>query len=191
MTLTHKNPLLLPLMALVVMLAGGCGFQLRGDIDLTPALQTINLSGVQSGSNLSRSLRQNLSYNNVVISDSADNTVAILKSSSDQRPVTFTGTGQGAQYEVTSRLDFQLQNVNGTRLIGPYSLVAQRTYRADQNNTTASISERGVLTKALEDDLAQQLMRRLQAVTSEQLAMAHEEARKREMEKERAAAANQ
>ncbi|WP_426415939.1 LPS assembly lipoprotein LptE [Aestuariirhabdus sp. LZHN29] len=181
----------LPLMALGLLLIAGCGFQLRGEVDLASELRTLNVTGVQSGSNLSRTLRQSLANNGVEISANAVNTLAILDHSSSQRAVTFTGTGESAQYEVTSQIRFSLQNRNGTTLLGPDQQSAQSTYQADQNNTTASISERQLLDRELEWDLVRKVMLRLQAISSTQLAEAHEAATERELQQEQATSATQ
>ncbi|RRJ83575.1 LPS assembly lipoprotein LptE [Aestuariirhabdus litorea] len=175
----------------LLLLASGCGFQLRGEVSLPSELQRLNLSGVQSGSPLSQALRQSLTSNGVELSETADLSLAVLGYSTDQRAITFTGTGQSAQFEVSGTLRFNLQNSNGTELMGPFSLDAQRTYQSDQNNTTASISERKMIDRELERSLVQQLMLRLQAITSAQLAQAQQAAEARELQAQQAAPAAQ
>lgn len=180
---TSYQFLALPCLTLVFLLSAGCGFQLQGSADLSEELQHINVTGVADGSYLHRTLHRSLQSNGVTIDPGSDTVLAVIKNTSNQKAVTYTGSGQSSQYDVTNLLSFQLQNAKGTRLLGPYNLQARRTYQVDQDNTTASIAERELLGKELESELINQVLRRLQVISSSELQLAHQEALEREQEK--------
>ncbi len=180
---TSYQFLALPCLTLVFLLSAGCGFQLQGSADLSEELQQIAITGVGDGTNLHRTLYRSLQSNGVTIDPGSDTVLAVLKNTSNQKAVTYTGSGQSSQYDVTNQLTFQLQNAKGTRLLGPYNLQARRTYQVDQNNTTASIAERELLGRELETELTNQVLRRLQAITSSEFQLAHQQALEQEQDK--------
>jgi LPS-assembly lipoprotein len=69
------------------------------------------------------------------------------------------------EYEIFYTVTFSLA-ADGAALIEPVSLVARRSYTFDETQVLAKDREERILRRALADDLARQVVRRIEAAGS-------------------------
>lgn len=151
----------------------GCGFQLRKAPNF--AFKTL-FSPFAEGSTLGTELKRSLESNgNVrVISDvrQIDQANVILDVLSDRREKTVVGmnaSGQVREFQLRLRFSFKLRTPGGKELIGPTEILQQRDISFNESAVLAKETEEGLLYREMQSDIVQQIMRRLAAVTPDQL----------------------
>lgn len=156
---------------LTVLLLAGCGFQLRGQASLPPAMsvtyvQSQTAIGTPPGV-LSRRLQLALQGSGVTVTQDPAQATAIL---------TILGEGGGRRVRAADRFDvkreyslvysasFQVTLANGQVLLPPESISANRSLLFDENRILGFEAALESLENNMADDLAWQIIRRLQAV---------------------------
>ena len=75
----------------------------------------------------------------------------------------YTGAGKVREYQLVQSLRFQLLDRAGKALIPPTGLSARREYTFDDSQVLGKEQEEALLYRDMQNDLVQQLMRRLGA----------------------------
>jgi LPS-assembly lipoprotein len=146
---------------LVVLLAG-CGFHLRGDVALP--YSTLHVSG-PSGTSLTNSLTRVLRSSGVRLMDrkeDAEVTLVILADTKEKSILTVSAAGRAQEYELRERVSFRIVSA-GEPDLPPSEIVSQRTISFNDAQVLAKESEENLLYRDMENDVVQQLLRRLQA----------------------------
>ncbi|KAI5913557.1 LPS assembly lipoprotein LptE [Thauera sp. 2A1] len=144
---------------------GGCGFHLRGPqrMDFT----TIHI-GVSALSDFGAALRRQFATTETtrVVEDPAQAEVRlqILVDSRSREILSLTGRGTVREYQLIQRLRFQLLDKAGVAIVAPTELVARREYTFDDSQILGKEQEEALLYRDMQEDLIQQLMRRLATV---------------------------
>lgn len=150
-----------------LLLLSGCGFHLRGNIDLPADLKTMHVQGASKYSDFGVELRRNLRSNGVEVVDSASAAKVVLKISNsvyNRRLLTASGaTGKVAEYELLYTLIVSLHDRKGTQLLAPQRLRQLRDYTFDRDSVLGKSNEEASLRKDMERDMARQVLNRLQA----------------------------
>lgn len=149
---------------ILVVLLAGCGFTLRGATELPVALQTLQLESADANSDFTREVRRILRNNRVAVADTSSTyRLGIGTETTAERALSVNANARAGEYELTMNVPVQLQR--GTELVlGPETLSVARVYLADPENAVAKNEEAGLIRSEMRRELAQQLMRRLQAV---------------------------
>jgi len=145
-----------------------CGFALRKAPNY--AFQTI-YSGVGEGSLLGTELNRNLEASGTVrvIRDPRQigQAQAILEVLLEQREKVVVGVnaaGQVREFQLRTRLRFQLRTLQGKILIAPTEIVLQRDITFNESAVLAKETEEALLYRDMQSDIVQQVLRRLAAV---------------------------
>ncbi|MCK4743019.1 MAG: hypothetical protein KAT25_04305 [Sulfuriflexus sp.] len=150
-----------------LLLLSGCGFHLRGNIDLPAGLQQMHIDGAAKHSALGLELRRSLKTSGVNIVNDASSAQVILKVSSPsfkRRLLSVSGTsGKTTEYELTYTLNVSLVDRKGNVLLAPQTLRQLRDYTYDQNNVLGKGDEQSRLQADMQRDLVRQVLNRLQA----------------------------
>lgn len=158
------------ILALIVGLLSGCGFQLRGNIDLDPGLKRMHLQGVSAFSPLGINLRQSLKSSGVEVVDKATQADSILRISDivfDRRLLSVSSlSGKVTEYELRYSIVVTLLDRKGKELLTPLRLQQLRDYTYDEANVLGKGDEETRLRVEMERDLVRQVLRRLQAQRS-------------------------
>jgi LPS-assembly lipoprotein len=147
------------------LLLTGCGFQLRQAPHF--AFSTIYIS---ASSALANELRRTIaSSDGVQVVDAARATSAqvVLDLLGDQREKVVVGlnaTGQVREFQLRTRVKFQLRTPQGKELIPETELLQQRDISFNESAALAKEAEENLLYRDMQTDIVQQLMRRLAAV---------------------------
>lgn len=142
----------------------GCGFKLRGAAPLS--FSRISLVGIEARSHLGQELRRQLG-GRVQIVDTPAQSQLVLRIESAQRERVVTGlTASGLVRELALRLRvrFSLALPQGRLLIDSTELVLQRDMATNESAALAKAQEEEEIFRAVERDVALQIVRRLEAV---------------------------
>jgi len=150
--------------ALVV---SGCGFALRGAVDLPPALQTLQLESTDGNSDIVRDMRRALEVSDITVVSQARPGIYRLGIGNErvvERVLSVNSNARAGEYELSLSVPFQLRN-GETFLIGPETLSIEKVYLADPNSAVAKAEERELIEEEMRRELVNQIMRRLQALS--------------------------
>lgn len=154
------------LCASVMALFTGCGFRLRGSIDLPAELTEVAIQGTRPNGELGVALRNGFTRVGGQVVDSVVNARSVLvitQDSSDRRVLSVDSIGQANEYELAYTLGFRLDDPDGTNRVVPQSINLRRQYRFDPNQTLAKADEEGRLLREMREDAVRQMLRRLKA----------------------------
>ena len=147
-------------------LTGGCGFHLQGAGTLPPELARTYLAASSPHSEFLGSLTDVLRTRGseiVASRDAADAVLEIVEDNTGQRVLSVSARNIPREFEVYYEVTFAL-TVGGEQLIEPESLVVTRSYTFDETQVLAKSREEEELRRALADDLARRVVRRIEAV---------------------------
>lgn len=159
-------------LAIIVWLAG-CGFQLRGQAQLPPELRVTYVQSQQAigtpPSVLSRKLQALLESNGVTVARDpaqATATITILREGNGRRVVAADRFDIKREYRLTYDASYQVTLANGKTLISAEGVSANRSVLYDENRVLGFEAAQESLTDSMAEDMAWQIIRRLQAVKS-------------------------
>ena len=159
-----RRRLVLGSAALSGLLLSGCGFKLRGPQRLEFATLHINVSELTAlGASLRRLIATTGSTTVTEDAAQADARLQVLGNERGREILSLTGAGKVREYQVTQTLRFQLLDKAGKALIAPTSISAAREFTFDDSQVLGKEQEETLLYKDMQNDLLQQLMRRLAA----------------------------
>ncbi len=150
--------------ALMLLLAG-CGFHLR-TWDLGISLDSARVEASQRHA-LAAPLRRVLSQSGVSEADEGESQIVVklLDQRRNRRSVSVTGQARAAEYETTLEVRYQVYGADGAELIPPRWVRSERVFRVDQDNIVGNSEEQALLEQEMQNDLIQQILRSLVAVT--------------------------
>lgn len=143
-----------------------CGFHLRGEAVLPPALEVVQIKGPAEFSELYVAMRHSLEAAGahvITVPDTATAILSIIGELQDRHVLSVDAQGRATEYELNYSVSFVLQ-AKGNKILLPVQTVTQiRDYRFDPDNVLAKDTEEAILRKALVTDAVQQIMRRIDA----------------------------
>ena len=161
---TGRRRLLGSALAATVALLSGCGFHLRGPQALDFATVHINVpEQSEFGAQLRRLIATTGTTRVEEDAARAEARLQILANDRGREILSLTGAGKVREYQLTQTLRFQLLDKAGKPLIPPTSLSARREYTFDDSQVLGKEQEEALLYRDMQNDLVQQLMRRLGA----------------------------
>mgnify|MGYP003610871495 CR=1 FL=1 len=159
-----RPPLLRTLLALLLLSLAGCGFQLRGAYSLP--YESIYISApdyVVIGAGLKRLIRSNGSTR---LAESAKEAQATFLPTSELRQATIlslSSAGRVREKRLTYRYSFRMVDAKNRDLILPVTVDLFRDISYADSDVLAKTQEEDLLWRDMENDLVQQLMRRIAA----------------------------
>lgn len=159
-----RGAALLSAAALLAALLGGCGFALRGQTQLPPAMGKTALSGVDRDSPLLTELRLLLRGHGVELVDAADAS-ARLSIGYDRlaREVqSVSATARVREFALRYTVAFTLEDPIGAALIPPQSIELVRDYTFDQSEVLSAASEEEFLRTELTREMAREILARIE-----------------------------
>ncbi len=149
----------------VMLLLAGCGFHLR-TWDLGTSLDSARVEASQRHA-LAAPLRRVLSQSGVSEADEGESQIVVklLDQRRNRRSVSVTGQARAAEYETTLEVRYQVYGADGTELIPPRWVRSERVFRVDRDNIVGNSEEQALLEQEMQNDLIQQILRSLVAVT--------------------------
>jgi len=151
----------------LVLLVTGCGFHLRGNIEMPAFLSSIYIQDEQV-SRITPVLQQYLKTNDVKLaadSASASAVLAINGERFDRRVLSVDSAGKVQEYALLYYVQFSLFDQSRQPLLGQQQIQVERDMRFDPTQVLAKSSEEAQLNQDMLQDAGQQIMRRIQFVT--------------------------
>ena len=151
------------ILCLFIVLLAGCGFHLRGQVALP--YSTLHISG-PSASSVSNSLKRVLRSSGVRLVDrqeDAELTLVILSDVREKSILSLSAAGRAQEYELRQRLNYRIITA-GEPDLPAGKILSQRSISFNDAQVLAKESEENLLYRDMENDVVQQLLRRLQAV---------------------------
>ncbi|MGH8307583.1 MAG: LPS assembly lipoprotein LptE [Gammaproteobacteria bacterium] len=133
-------------------------------------MQRTYIASPGGNTELVRELRRNLITPTTAVTDDATSATAmlnILNAKRFQRVLSVSNTGQPLEYQVAYQVQFSLTTA-GKTLIAPQTLTLTRNYAYDVANTLGDTEQANVLYNALEDNMAQLILFKLEAAGRKQ-----------------------
>jgi LPS-assembly lipoprotein len=149
-------------------LLGGCGFHLAGSARLPAGMQTTWLVSDDPRSVFYGSLTEVLRQRGLQLVDARAEAGATLSISQDvtgQRILPVSARNIPREYEVFYQVVFSLET-DGRTLIAGETLLDRRNYTYDETEVLGKEREEDTLRRALAESLAQQVVRRIEAVAA-------------------------
>lgn len=150
------------LLALVI---SGCGFHLRGAIELPPLYERVYLvdKGYSDiGTPLSRALQS--AGSTMVSSPTAATSVVTLLSRGTQRKALNVGGKQIREYELQLDVAFVVQDHQGKQLGGQQTVTLIRNFRNDPDDVLGKDNEERIIRKEMNQAVVAQILRRMKAI---------------------------
>lgn len=150
-------------------LLGGCGFALRGSAQFD--FDRLRMDGVVDGE-VAQALRLALQRQGIVLVDGPPapgqpHTAPLFSVVRDQRERVVVGQTAAAQVrelQLRTRFAFRFTDVQGRELIGNAELLLQRDVSYNETQALAKEAEEARLYRDMQNDMVQQVVRRLAAL---------------------------
>jgi len=144
-----------------------CGFKLRSAVELPADLQKIFIVGSVS-SELVRDLKNSLQYSATIVKQQADADaiLSIVQEESTNRTLSVDSNGRIREAELQYSVTYNVKKANGDTVIDNDTLLLARDYINDENDVIGRTNESNIITRDLKRDAAQQILRRLHALSN-------------------------
>jgi LPS-assembly lipoprotein len=154
------------MLAASVAALAGCGFELKRAPELS--FQTILLTGFPNRSPLAAELKMNIdaSPTTRVVEATKDAQVVLqaLTEGREKSVVAQTADNQIREFELRYRFKFQLRTVAGKTLIQDSEILLKRSLTYTETAALAKEQEEAFLYRAMQTDIASQVLRRLASI---------------------------
>ena len=150
---------------LLTLLLSACGFALRGTAELPAVLQPLYVEGAENATPLVRELLRVMSNNRIEIAaaGSADGySLALAGATATERALSVNANARAGEYEITLSVAYQLRH-GADAVMEPQLLSLSKVYLADPENAIAQTEEAELIRTEMRRELAQLILRRLQA----------------------------
>ena len=151
-------------LALTIMVAGGCGYQLRGAASLPPDLVGIHVAGPRV---VTRALVLLLESGGIQVAPGRDSASFVLKLSGERlhrRVLSVdSDTGKEREFELVYQVAFEVTGASGEELLAKQTVTLLRDYIFDANAVLGKSREQAVLHAEMRRDAAAQIVRRISA----------------------------
>lgn len=152
------------LAAALPLAAAGCGFKLRGAAELQ--FDSIALTGFAPRSSLAQQLRRTLARS-VTVLDGPDRAEVVLQATTDQRTrkaAAFTASGQVREIQLRTIFEYRAHTPAGRELLAPARIEQYRDMTYVEAKTLGKEQEEEALFREMQDEIVQQVLRRLSAI---------------------------
>lgn len=154
------------LLSMLFTALAGCGFHLRGAVELPPEMTEVAIQGTKPYGELDVALRNGFAREGGQVVESvqqARSVLVITHDASIRRVLSVDSSGQANAYELEYTLGFRLDDPEGLSRVTAQSIRLRRQYRYDPNQTLAKADEEARLVREMRQDAVRQMLRRLKA----------------------------
>lgn len=155
------------LLLVIAGLFSGCGFRMRKPVELPPGMNKIFVKGLPSGGPFASHLNQTMQLSNGRVTNdlaAAGLVLNVFGNRLNRRVVSLSQTGKANEYELTYRLDYELQSPDGKTILPRQTIQVIRDYFNPQVNVIGKSAEEGVIRNEMYKEAARTLLRRTEIV---------------------------
>jgi LPS-assembly lipoprotein len=149
-----------------LLLTAGCGFHLRGTLELPPGWDSIAVSGDNPNGELQQNLVSSLQSAGVMVVEDADLTLHVESEEKSRRNVAIDSAASATEFEIELATNISLSDARGEYLLEPTRIAVQRLMNHNPNDVVGEAAEVRTLERELRDDLIQQILRRIRFLAS-------------------------
>lgn len=161
-----RMPLVLLFILACTILFAGCGFHLRGAIDLPEDLQQVAVLGVPSTGALAVDIRNALERAGGKMVDSAgaaDSLLVISRDSVEQTVLSVNSSGQASEYQLHYQLGYRLESNDNQVLVPEQTVSLYRQYEYNPSTVLAKSDQQAELTQQMRRSAINQMLNQLAA----------------------------
>ena len=148
-------------LAALALLLAGCGFQLRGVAEVP--FETLYLPNATSG--IALDLKRNIQAGTrVKVVDDAKGAEAVMHFTEETRQkeiLSLTGTGRVREFQLRYRVGFRVSDNKGGDYVPQNTIILTRDVTFNDTEILAKEQEEQLLFRDMQNDMVQQIMRRL------------------------------
>lgn len=146
--------------------ASGCGFRLRGSVDIPFARLYNNLGrGSGLGNTFATYVRIAGGTTLVDARSEADASIDLVEEVREKEPVSFSISGSPREYEIRYRVTFRVVDPNNVDYLEPTEIVLRRYITTSDVEQLSEELEEAYLYREMQQDMVQQILRRLAAIS--------------------------
>lgn len=154
-----------------VLAFSGCGFKLRGSVELPPVLQDTYIESENPFTGMARALRTQLQAAGANVLESKQQASAVLvivRERSENRVLSVGSSGRASEYELFDEVIFFLSDTDGKMLVEQQTLRMTRDLVFDENALLGKLSEAEGIHRQMRDNLARQIIMRIEVSVRQQ-----------------------
>ena len=154
----------LSLAAWLCLMLSACGFQLRGAYSLP--FERLHIALANSSelyAQIRRSVESGSSTRVVPSAQEAEASLVVLSDTPQKNILSLSAAGRVREFELVRTFSFRVADKAGADLIAPSRIVLRRELTFSDDQVLSKEAEELLLWKDMQNDLVQQLMRRLSA----------------------------
>ena len=150
--------------ALAIVIAGGCGYQLRGSVPLTPDIGTMHVTGPRDISIAVIQLLDGAGVRAEATRDSQATSVQLSDERLDRRVLSVNpDTGKESEFEFVYQVTFRVTGAEGEELVPRQTVSLLRDYVFDASEVLGKYREESDLHAEMRRDAAVRIVRRIAA----------------------------
>ena len=159
----RKLTILMTVMAIVML--QGCGFKLRGKVDLSPALSDVYIESRDL--DVMADLRKSLQFSgaNVVSSQSVASSIILVDTRYEREVRTLDARGLATSYVLRYDVRFKVVSSSGEDIYESPILRQRRNFNFDASQLLEKEDEEEFLKRDMRKELVQQIMRQISALS--------------------------
>jgi LPS-assembly lipoprotein len=155
----------------LALLAGGCGYHLRGAYQLPPQMATTMIRSANMNGELVHSLKRSLETSNINVVQAANDAenkdrvavLRIVRENDSKRVLSVDANGRVREYELQYEIAIELSGADGF-FVPEQKLELSRDFLFDPEDVLGKSDEEAELIRDMQQDMARLIMLRLQAV---------------------------
>ncbi len=154
-----------------LLLLTGCGFHLRGAVELPQDKRRIALQGIPMNHPVARDLSQMLAFSKArLVADpaKADVVLRILEIRQDRRVLSLDENGKAIEFELIYRIRFNLLTPDNKTILPPQLVDLHRNYLNTQLQVIGKAQEESLLRQEMRREAVRTILRRMQTALSAQ-----------------------
>jgi LPS-assembly lipoprotein len=156
------------LLALLLVTLAGCGFHLKGQVNIADSIKVMYIQGVKLNKGIGKKLKLGLRQNGVQVVESFQQGAAVLtvhKYKIDRRVLSVGGAdAKVSEYELYGILKYRVSDGEGKMISQEQQLEAYRDYRFDKTQVLAKQEEEDMLRDEIDQQLVDTIIRRLSLI---------------------------
>lgn len=142
-------------------LTAGCGFHLRGQVELP--YRSVYVEGGQGGltTALQAALRQGKADRLAPSAAKAESVIQILSEQNSKLILSLSGIGKAREYQLQYRVSYRLITPQGKQILAPANILLVRDMTYSDAQVLAKGEEEQLLYRDMHKDAARQVLRRI------------------------------
>ena len=156
----------LALIAMLILPLAACGFHLRREAQLPASMQRMHIEIADASSVLAKGLAKALPRSGVQVVDAAGADVAVMNISTNTLStdvLSVGGNARATEYALRYHVEFSVDDSAGTAIVPKQTIELSRDFTFDASQALGVAAETDLLTRELQQDMVQAILRRLEA----------------------------